>query len=82
MTVVKSADGMLLLEGVCPSEDAEILLRHLAGSGTVTVDLRNCESAHTTVIQVLLALKPHLLGPPRADAPMWRWVYPALHTSK
>jgi len=80
MTVLKSAEGTLLLEGGCPSDDAEILLQHLTSSPTAKVDLRNCQSIHTAVIQVLLAAQPKLLGPPPADTPLWRWAYPNLRS--
>jgi hypothetical protein len=79
MTVLLSAQGLLVLEGSCPVEDAEALLQHLASTPTATVDLRGCESAHSAVIQVLMAAKPKLLGPPPYN-PMWSWVYPALET--
>jgi hypothetical protein len=82
MTVLKSAPGVLLLEGACPSDEAEILLQHLASDATATVDVRNCWLIHTAVVQVLLAAKPTLLGPPAADTPLWRWVYPALSSDK
>jgi hypothetical protein len=78
MTVLKSAEGILLLEGACPSDDAEVLLQHLTGSPPATVDLRNCQSIHSAVIQVLLAARPKLLGPPAAETPLWRFAYPAL----
>lgn len=80
MTVLLSVEGTIVLEGSCPSEDAEVLLQHLAGTPDATVDLRRCESAHTAVVQVLLAARPRVQGPP-LDHPMWRWVSPfiALH---
>jgi hypothetical protein len=77
MTVICSTQGVLVLEGSCPSEDAEKLLQHLASNPAATVDIRRCESAHTAVIQVLMALKPRLLGVPSDDS-IWRWVYTAL----
>ena len=80
MTVQKSAEGTLLLEGACPSDDAEILLQYLVASPTATVDVRDCQSIHTAVLQVLLAAKPKLLGPPSTDAPLWRWAYPNLRS--
>lgn len=80
MTVLVSAQGLLVLQGSCASEDAEILLQHLVISPDATVDLRGCETAHTAVIQVLMAFKPKLQGPPD-DNPFWRWVYPALDGS-
>jgi hypothetical protein len=79
MTVLKSADGILLLQGACPSEDAETLLRHLLRGTQSTVDLRDCQSLHTAVFQVLLAAKAKVLGPPPTDTPLWRWSYPALN---
>jgi hypothetical protein len=77
MTVLSAAQGMIALEGACPSEDAEILLQHLAGTPAATVDISRCESAHSAVIQVLLAFKPRLIGTP-PDNSLWRGVYPAL----
>jgi hypothetical protein len=65
------------LEGSCASEDAEILLQHLLASPTASVDWRACESAHTAVIQVLMAAKPKLLGPPAGRA-LKDWVEPVL----
>jgi hypothetical protein len=81
MTVLTSAHGTIVLKDSCPSEDAEVLVRHLASNPTADVDLRNCDFAHTAVIQVLLAFKPVLLGPPLENS-IWRWVYPALDTHK
>jgi hypothetical protein len=65
------------LEGDCPSEDAEMLLQHLLTVPTASVDWRSCESAHTAVIQVLLAARPKLLGPPAGRA-LKDWVEPLL----
>ena len=65
------------LEGICHSEDAEILLQHLLAEPTATVDWRACESAHTAVIQVLMAVKPKLLGPPAGGA-LGQWIQPLL----
>jgi hypothetical protein len=78
MTVRSSAHGVIVLEGLCPSEDAEILLQQLAGTPAASVDIRRCESAHTAVIQVLMAFSPKLHGPP-PESPTWRWVHPSLN---
>jgi ribosome maturation factor RimP len=78
MTVIKSAENLLLLDGVCPSDEAELLLQYLADNPQATVDLRSCEAAHTAVVQVLMAARPKVLGPPASDTPLRRWVYPAL----
>jgi hypothetical protein len=78
MTVICSAQGVFMLEGACPGEDAEKLLQCLASDPAAIIDIRRCESAHTAVIQVLIAFKPKLLNVPR-DNPIWRWVYPSLN---
>ena len=64
MSVAVELDGTIALKGMCPSEDAEALLQHLLASSAALVDWRACESAHTAVIQVLLAARPKLRGPP------------------
>lgn len=64
MSVEVEVDGTIALKGICPSEDAEALLQHLLASSDALVDWRACEAAHTAVIQVLLAAKPKLRGPP------------------
>jgi hypothetical protein len=80
MTVRLTTEGEIVLEGVCSSEDAEVLLRNLASAPTAQVDLRACEFAHTAVIQVLMAARPKLLGPP-AGAALRDWVYLILSVS-
>jgi hypothetical protein len=65
MSVEVEADGTIALKGTCPSADAEALLQQLLASPEALVDWRACESAHTAVIQVLLAAKPKLWGPPQ-----------------
>ena len=67
MTVELRADGVVVLEGACPNEDAEQLLQLLLESPGVAVDWQACESAHTAVIQVLLAAKPALRWPPKSQ---------------
>lgn len=77
MTVRLTAEGQIALEGACPSEDAEVLLQFLTTSAAAHVDLRACESAHTAVVQVLMAANPEFLGPPAGMA-LRDWVYPIL----
>jgi hypothetical protein len=67
MTVGLAADGTIRLDGVCPVGDAEPLLRLLTDHHDATVDWRGCEEAHTAVIQILLAARPKLLGPPASE---------------
>jgi hypothetical protein len=81
MTVRLTAQGEIVLEGSCSSEDAEILLQHLTTSPAAQVDWRACELAHTAVIQVLMAANPKLLGPP-AGSGLRDWVYPILELSR
>jgi hypothetical protein len=62
---VRLVSGLVIeLEGICPIEDAEPLLRHLLSTPHATVDWRACEQAHTAVIQILLAAGVPLRGPP------------------
>lgn len=77
MTVRAGSEGFIELTGTCPSADAEPLLQLLLASPRATVDWRDCRGAHTAVIQVLMAARPRLLGPP-ADARLAEWVAPAM----
>lgn len=64
MTVHLAAGGTIELQGACPIEDAEKLQQYLIADPGAAVDWRSCASAHTAVLQVLMAAKPALLGPP------------------
>jgi hypothetical protein len=77
MTVRAAANGCIELIGACPSEDAEALLRLLLADPAASVDWRECLGAHTAVVQVLMAVRPELLGPP-ADARLRDWVAAAI----
>jgi hypothetical protein len=77
MTVQMSTDGIILLEGICPSEDAEAVLQYLSSYPAAPIDWHACESAHTAVIQVLMASRAKLLGAPSGQA-LRDWVAPAL----
>jgi len=77
MTVQSAANGDIKLIGACPGEDAEPLLQHLLAAPGATVDWRDCHGVHTAVIQVLIAARPTLLGPP-ADARLRNWVEPVI----
>ena len=67
MTIAISASGVVEVSGACPVEDAEVLLRHLLSTPNAAVDWRACESAHTAVIQLLLAANVAPLGPPASE---------------
>jgi hypothetical protein len=77
MTVRVTESGTIVLEGICASEDAEVLLQNLLAYPATSVDWRGCEGAHAAVVQVLIAAKPKLIGPP-ASAPLKNWVQPFL----
>jgi hypothetical protein len=77
MTVHLSASGTILLKGACPSDDAEALLQHLLAAPGARVDWSACESAHTAVIQVLMAAHPRLIGKP-LGVELTTWVRPVL----
>lgn len=77
MTVSRQADGTVRLAGSCGAEDAEALLRYLGQDPGAVVDWRGCTGAHAAVIQVLMALRPALTGPP-ADDFLQRHVAPLL----
>jgi len=76
MTVVLEAD-VIRLRGDCPVGDAETLVALLQEVPGRMVDLTGAGTLHTAVIQVLLALRPQVLGPvgnPFVD----RWIAPLL----
>lgn len=67
MSVRLGDGGMILLEGECVLEEAEVLLGHLLTLPQAAVDWRACEAAHTAVVQVLLASSAPVQGPPRGE---------------
>ena len=67
MTLRVSADGTIELDGVCAIEDAEKLQQYLLADPEAAVDWRSCAGAHTAVIQILLAAKPVVRGPPESE---------------
>ncbi len=77
MTVTRDDDGIIHLAGACPVEDADTLLRLLGEDPAALVDWRGCTAAHAAVVQVLMALRPALAGPP-ADDFLQRHVAPLL----
>ena len=63
MTVRRGDNGTLVLEGVCPVEDAEPLLQMLQTMPASAVDWTQCRQLHTAVLQVILASGVTPLGP-------------------
>ena len=77
MSVRLAANGTIELIGACGSEDAAVLLDYLTANPEAGVDWRDCEMAHTAVIQVLWLARRDLRGPP-ASAFLARWAEPNL----
>lgn len=77
MSVRRLEDGVIALEGACPMEDAERLLQLVSENTRASVDWRRCESAHTAVVQVLMASGVDLLGPAQGSF-LRQFVEPAL----
>jgi hypothetical protein len=77
MTVRLADDGTIFLEGRCPTEDSETLVRLLAINPAALVDWCLCEHAHTAVVQILLAVRPAMRGPP-PGLMLSEWIQPML----
>ena len=77
MTIRRSDNGMLLLDGVCQVEDAEALLQLLQTVPTAALDWTQCRQLHTAVLQVVLASGTVPAGP-CGDAWVEQWLAPKL----
>jgi len=79
MTAVHRTDAgpgaPIRLEGVCPVEDAETLASLILEDPTAPVDWTACTRMHTAVYQVLLRLRPAVLGT-CGDPFIGRWLTP------
>ena len=64
MTVSVTGAGFELI-GDCPSEEAEPLLAYLLANPGGPVVWRDCDWAHTAIVQVLLAAGVQPVGPAR-----------------
>jgi hypothetical protein len=73
MTIRVSDGATIFLEGDCPAADAEPLLAHIMAVPEAIIDWRQCRHAHLAVVQVLMACRPHLQGPP-ANAFLRHWI--------
>ena len=63
MTVLRSDNGTIVLDGACPVEDAEALLQLLQATPTAGIDWTQCRQLHTAVFQVILASGAAPVGP-------------------
>lgn len=73
MSVRLDPAGTIRLEGGCPVEDAEPLLRLLQDHPSAPVDWTGCGPLHTAVLQIILAARPPL-GGPCGDPFVGRWM--------
>jgi hypothetical protein len=74
---VRLEGNVVLLEGQCRVEDAELLLGWLQTEEQPVVDMSRAEHLHAAVLQVLLATKP-ALGGGCQDPFIAQWVIPLL----
>jgi hypothetical protein len=72
MTIRRDNEGVIVLDGECPVEDAETLLRLLQAQPAGPVDWSACTRVHTAVLQVLMAAAPPMRGE-CGDAFVARW---------
>jgi hypothetical protein len=73
VTVRRTEDGRVVLEGTCPVEDAEPLLELLQQSPAAVIDWTGCTRLHTAVVQVVLAAGAEAVGP-CGDAWVRDWI--------
>lgn len=73
----RNGTGTIVLDGVCPVEDAEPLLQMLQATPAAVVDWSQCQRLHTAVLQVLLASG---IAPSGRCRDTWaeRWMTPEL----
>ncbi len=70
---VRRDSGTIVLDGVCPVEDAERLLQMLQATPTAALDWTRCSLLHTAVLQVILAAGVVPVGP-CGDSWVRQWV--------
>jgi hypothetical protein len=71
---IRCAGDAVMLEDVCPVEDAETLM-HLLQAGSSHVDWSTCTHLHAACLQVLLVSGLPVRGVP-GNAALARWVEP------
>ena len=80
MGVKREGDRLRLIDEA-RVEDAEALLALLQSEPHLEVDWTAAGHLHTAVVQVLLALRPKLVGAP-SDIFITRWLLPALSSAE
>lgn len=73
MSIHLSAEGTIILEGVCTLEEAESLADLLMANPGSIVDWTACDRLHTAPLQVLLRMRPQTRGT-CGDALVARWL--------
>ena len=73
MSVSHASDGQIRLSGAVSLDEAEPLLRLLIDNPGAAVDWRSCVTCHSAVLQVLLAARRPMVGPPASDF-LRRWI--------
>lgn len=68
MTVSLGTGGDIRVSGAVPAADAEVLLRLLLENREAAIDWRDCDACHTAVLQVIVAARRTLIGPPKGAA--------------
>ena len=77
MTIRRSVEGIVVLDGVCAVEEAESLLQMLQATPGAIIDWTQCRQLHTAVLQVIMASGGSPMGP-CGDAWVERWLAPKL----
>lgn len=78
MTIRRSDEGIVFVDGVCAVEDAEALLQMLQATPDAIVDWTQCRELHTAVLQVILASGNAPIGP-CGDRWIQQWLATKLH---
>ena len=74
MSVTRSTEGTIVLEGDCPVEDAEAVLRLLNADAAADIDWTACRRLHTAVLQVIMAAGITPRGP-CGDVWIGQWMH-------
>ena len=77
MTILRSDDGTVVLDGVCAVEDAEPLLQMLQATPAASVDWTQCRQLHTAVLQVIMVSGNSPIGP-CGDVWVQQWLAPKM----
>jgi hypothetical protein len=77
LTIRRSDEGMVVLDGVCAVEDAEPLLQMLQATPGTAIDWTQCRQLHTAVFQVIMA-SGNVPVRPCGDVWIQQWLAPKL----